>query len=156
MTLRSATSTGNGNRTDADRLGAARGSSDTAALANILQRADRVPESASNTVGVTLDASVEAEGPSDDSRRWPRQISLDEAYLRLNDSAAADPPLEQPLSRHAQQATERHRACSAFYLKGRTRLQRVALVGNGPLTDEQRGEIAGSDLVVRFNKMNNR
>lgn len=32
----------------------------------------------------------------------------------------------------------------------------VALVGNGPLTDESRGDITAADAIIRFNEMNNR
>jgi hypothetical protein len=32
----------------------------------------------------------------------------------------------------------------------------IAVVGNGPLTDESRKQIAASDAIVRFNEMNNR
>jgi hypothetical protein len=32
----------------------------------------------------------------------------------------------------------------------------VAIVGNGPLSNEQREAIAAADVVVRFNAMNNR
>ena len=32
----------------------------------------------------------------------------------------------------------------------------VAVVGNGPISDRQRADISGADLVVRFNAMNNR
>jgi hypothetical protein len=34
--------------------------------------------------------------------------------------------------------------------------QRIAVVGNGPLTAEQRTAIDASDSIVRFNAMNNR
>jgi len=33
---------------------------------------------------------------------------------------------------------------------------RLAVVGNGPITEEQRAEIELADTVVRFNAMNNR
>lgn len=137
--------------TASDRLGAARASSDTAALDQILRTADQEDPEENSIADVLLDE----QGPTDWVWRQ-RRISLDEAYVRLNATASEDPALQLPLSDHAQLAIGRHRACSAFYLKGRPPVQRVALVGNGPLTDQQRAEVDTLDLVIRFNKMNNR
>ena len=137
--------------TASDRLGAARASSDSAALDQILRTADQEGPQENSTANVLLDEH----GPTDRVRRQ-RRISLDEAYVRLNATASEDLTLQLPLSDHAQLAIGRHRACSAFYLKGRPPVRRVALVGNGPLMDQQRAEIDTSDLVIRFNKMNNR
>lgn len=39
---------------------------------------------------------------------------------------------------------------------GAGHIQRVAVVGNGPVTDAQRQDIATADRVIRFNAMNNR
>ena len=36
------------------------------------------------------------------------------------------------------------------------RARTIAVVGNGPLSDLQRSQIAVSDIVIRFNKLNNR
>lgn len=88
--------------------------------------------------------------------QWKREISLHEANIILQQTSKNEPDLALPLSEHAHRAIRRHRACSAFYLKGHKPATRIAVVGNGPLTDSQRDEIASSDMVVRFNKMNNR
>jgi hypothetical protein len=43
--------------------------------------------------------------------------------------------------------------CAAIAPPGVTSL---AVVGNGPLTDESRRQIAAADVILRFNEMNNR
>ena len=48
---------------------------------------------------------------------------------------------------------KRHRTCGAFWQRP---VRRVALVGNGPLTERQRVSANTADLVIRINKMNNR
>ena len=36
------------------------------------------------------------------------------------------------------------------------RIRTIAVVGNGPLSDLQRAQVAASDVVIRFNKLSNR
>ena len=36
------------------------------------------------------------------------------------------------------------------------RIRTIAVVGNGPLSDLQRAQVAASDVVLRFNKLSNR
>ncbi|KAK9808853.1 hypothetical protein WJX72_005110 [[Myrmecia] bisecta] len=43
--------------------------------------------------------------------------------------------------------------CAPFRVRG---VRSIAIVGNGPLGNEQHDEIRGADLVVRFNSLNNR
>lgn len=83
----------------------------------------------------------------------PDGISITQAYKLLNATAAADPKLMKPLPAEGRAVMKRHRTCAAFFMRP---LARIALVGNGPLTEAQRLEVAASDLVIRFNKMNNR
>lgn len=80
-------------------------------------------------------------------------ISINQAYKLLNATAAADPKLMKPLPAEGRAVMKRHRTCAPFFMRP---LARIALVGNGPLTEAQRLEVAASDLVIRFNKMNNR
>lgn len=49
--------------------------------------------------------------------------------------------------------TDASMSAGAFWMRPVTS---VALVGNGPLTERQRQQIAAADLVIRLNKMNNR
>ena len=48
---------------------------------------------------------------------------------------------------------KRHRTCGAFWQRP---VRRVAVVGNGPLTERQRVSANTADTVIRINKMNNR
>lgn len=80
-------------------------------------------------------------------------LTAAQAHELLNATSSAMPPLMQPLPADGKAAVERHRACAAFYTRP---VRSVALVGNGPLTETQRLKIEVSDLVIRFNKLNNR
>lgn len=80
-------------------------------------------------------------------------LTAAQAHELLNATSAAMPRLMQPLPADGKAALERHRACAAFYTRP---VKTVALVGNGPLTEAQRLDIEAADLVIRFNKLNNR
>ena len=54
---------------------------------------------------------------------------------------------------HVCRTQQRQLSTGAFWMRP---LASVALVGNGPLTEEQRQRISAANLVIRLNKMNNR
>jgi hypothetical protein len=80
-------------------------------------------------------------------------VAMHLGWRRSADAEALKPPLAG-LTEAGREAIARNPACADFYAK--PHVASVAVVGNGPLTRLQKIMIAESDLVMRFNKMDNR